>query len=170
MSHYYHLDSNGEDTNLQLYSLKQAMTYWEQLESDLEAYGDDAPNVRERSVFVLANLGLSISQLLGQNNPDPSGSVPYPKELLAAFVVKHKLDPELITKFGRFNYFYNGCRHFGLTTSGNGYSRIDQLTIPVARECYKFGLDLWQAVISVFREDPASDLDEFDLQSIEREC
>lgn len=31
MTHYYHLDSDGENTNLQLYSLKQAMRYWDEL-------------------------------------------------------------------------------------------------------------------------------------------
>ena len=170
VSRYYHLDTSGEDTNLQLYSLKQAMTYWEQLERDLEQHGEDAPNVRERCVFVLSNLGVSISQLLGQNNPNPSGCVPYPRDLVAAFVDKHELEPEIKTKFDRFNYFYNGCRHFGLTTTGKGYDRIDQLTIAVARECYEFGLELWRTVISVFREDPESDLDEFDPEYIEREC
>ena len=170
MAHYYHLDSNGEDTNLQLYSLKQAMKYWEELERDVMNYGDDVLDVRERCVFVLASLGLSISQLLGQNNPRPSNYVPHPNVLVRAFVEKHGLDPELKTKFERFNYFYNGCRHFGLTTSRRGYDRVDQLTLAVAKECYAFGLELWQAVISVFRQDPKSDLDELDLQTLEREC
>ena len=170
VSRYYHLDSSGEDTNLQLYSLKQAMSYWEQLESDLDQHGDAALNVRERCVFVLSNLGLSISQLLGQNNPAPSERVPYPRDLVAAFVDKHQLDPEIKNKFERFNYFYNGCRHFGLMTTGKGYDRVDQLTVPVARECYESGLELWRTVILVFREDPESDLDEFNLEYIEREC
>lgn len=169
-SHYYHLDSSGEDTNLQLYSLKQAMIYWGELERDLAQYGDSVANVRERCVFVLANLGLSISQLLGQNNPRPTDSVPYPRDLVAAFIDAHELDPEIKNKFERFNYFYNGCRHFGLTTTGKGYDRVDQLTISIARECYEFGLELWRTVISVFRQDPDSDLDEFDLGRLDQEC
>ena len=170
MAHYYHLDSNGEDTNLQLYSLKQAMRYWEDLERDIASYGDDASDVKERCVFVLASLGLSVSQLLGQNNPNPKDSVPYPLELVSSFVDEHGLDPKVKKDFERFNYFYNGCRHFGLTTGIKGYDRIDQLTLPVAMECYEFGLHLWEAVISVFRQDPNSDLEEFDLQAIEHEC
>ena len=170
MARYYHLDSNGEDTNLQLYSLKQAMKYWEELQDDLSKYGEDASDVRERCVFILSNLGLSVSQLLGQNNPSPSARVPYPVELVSAFVDEHGLDPALKADFERFNYFYNGCRHFGLTTNGSGYDRIDQLTLPVAEECYGLGLDIWQAVMSVFRQDPKSDLSEFDLMKLDYEC
>jgi hypothetical protein len=170
MAHYYHLDTSGEDTNLQLYCLKQAMKYWGELQDDLSNYGEDAPDVRERCVFILSNLGLSVSQLLGQNNPSPSAKVPYPLELVSAFVDEHGLDPNLKADFERFNYFYNGCRHFGRTTNGSGYSKIDQLTLPVAEECYSLGLDLWLAVISVFRQDPKSDLAEFDLMKLVYEC
>ena len=170
MAHYYHLDTSGEHTNLQLYSLKQAMKYWNELQRDVAAYGEDALQVRERCVFVLANLGLSISQLLGQNNPNPSARVPYPIELVDAFVEEHGLDPQIKTDFERFNYFYNGCRHFGLSTNGTGYSRVDQLTLPVAKECYTLGLDLWRAVISAFKQDPRNDLSAFDLLALNHGC
>jgi hypothetical protein len=145
------------------------MKYWEDLQDVLSKHGEDVLDVRERCVFILSNLGLSISQLLGQNNPNPSTRVPYPLELVGAFIDEHGLDQKLKTDFERFNYFYNGCRHFGLTTDGSGYNRIDQLTLPVAEECYGRGLDIWQAVISVFRQDPKSDLAEFDLMRLDYE-
>src|SRR5690606_23891972 len=59
VAHYYHLDSSGEHTNLQLYSLKQAMRYWEELQDDLKEFGDETENIRERCVFILSSLGLS---------------------------------------------------------------------------------------------------------------
>jgi len=170
VARYYHLDTSGEHTNLQLYSLKQAMKYWNDLRGDVAAYGEDALHVRERCVFVLSCLGLSLSQLLGQNNPTPSDRVPFPIELVTAFVKEHGLDPQLNADFVRFNYFYNGCRHFGLSTNGSGYYRVDQLTFPVAEQCYSFGLDLWRTVISVFKQDPQNDLSAFDLMALDPGC
>jgi hypothetical protein len=153
-----------------LYSLKQTIKYWECLKHDLKEYGNkDTLNVTERCVFILGNLGLSISQLLGQNNPKPTRDVPSPQKIFSAFVDEHGLDLELKSRFDRFNYFYNGCRHFGLTKSGKGYYKIDQLTLPVMQECYEFGLELWKIVISVFQKDPENDLDEFRLAHLELE-
>ena len=166
MARYYRRDTSGEDTNLQLYSLKQASRYWHELVHDIEIHRDGTPNVRERCVFVLASLGLSISQLLGQNNPHPSGKVPNPIEIFSAFVKEHNLEPALTSQFERFNYFYNGCRHFGLTTGRHGYDRVDQLTMPVARECYEFGCEIWKIVIGAFRKDPESDLADFNLEAV----
>lgn len=166
MTHYYFIDSNGEDTNLQIYSLRQAMRGWNELVRDLEEGGEQPKDVKERYVFVLNALGLSISQLLGQNNPAPSSSVPSPLELFRTFATHHNLSGELVTKFERFNYFYNGFRHFGLTTSGRGHRSVDELTFEVAQECYEFGLDIWRVVIDVFRGGSGDDLDDFELEYI----
>jgi len=81
MAHYYHLDSTGEYTNLQLYSLRQAQRYWREIQQDYQKYGEDTENLKERCVFVIAALGLSISQLLGQNNPTLQKDVPSPRRL-----------------------------------------------------------------------------------------
>lgn len=167
MAHYYHLDSGGEHTNLQLYSLKQAIRTWKELAAEVQKYGDEVENIRERCVFVLATLGLSISQLLGQNNPTPSGSVPSPLDLFRSFVQHHALSQDLVERFERFNYFYNGCRHFGKTTTGRGYRSVDELSFAVAQECYEFGLEVWSVVIEVFRGKRDSDLDEFDIEHID---
>ena len=66
MAYYYHLDSTGEYTNVQLYSLRQAKRYWRKIQKDYQKYGEHTENLKERCVFVLATLGLSISQLLGR--------------------------------------------------------------------------------------------------------
>lgn len=170
MPSYYYRQSYGAETNLQLYSLKQALLAWDKIEHDYSRHKDNAPDLRERCVFALSTLGLSISQLLGQNNPNPSDKVPYPAKLLKDFVHKHQLNPDLLVKFDRFSYFYNGCRHFGRTRDDSGYSRVDQLTYHVAKESFEFGLDLWNEIVGVFDGQPGADLGEFDARKVDREC
>lgn len=89
MRRYFHLDTagvDGEDTNLQIYSLRKAKRDWAELVRDYAKYGDETDNLRERCVFVLATLGLSISQLLGQNDPDVGADVRHPIQIFDAFV------------------------------------------------------------------------------------
>ena len=171
MRRYFHLDTaavNGEDTNLQLYSLRKARRNWAKLVRDYAEYGDDTDYLRERCVFVLATLGLSISQLLGQNDPSVGADVRYPIQIFNAFVDAHGLDADLKRQFERFNYFYNGCRHFGKTTTGKGYKRIEEVTFPVARECYEFGLTVWRTVIGVYRDEVGNELDDLDVDELTR--
>jgi len=165
-AHYYHLDSGGERTNLQLFALKEAKRTWDGLAKEVLEYGEDVENLKERCVLALANLGLSISQLLGQNNPAPEAWVPPPLEILRKFVRHHGLSSDLVVRFERFNYFYNGCRHFGKTTTGRGYKSVDELTFTVARECYEFGLEIWSIVIGVYGRQPDSDLEGFDIENV----
>lgn len=159
---YYYLTSEGADTNLQLYSLRQALRLWRDLQNDYANYGEATEDLKERCVFALATLGLSISQLLGQNEPLPAGDVRVPKAIFLEFVDVHRLDPTLKSRFERFNYYYNGCRHFGLTTSGKGYKRTDELTFELAKECFEFGLEVWRVVVDVWRRTKGADLEEFD--------
>jgi hypothetical protein len=166
MTHYYHLDSSGEHTNLQLYSLRQARKYWAELQADYVADREETERLKERCVFILATLGLSISQLLGQNNPSAGKDVPRPIRIFNCFVAAHHLDKKLKKRFKQFNYFYNGCRHFGLTTKGAGYDTIDQLTYDKARECFDFGMEVWRTVVGVYRRQEDSHLDEFDVDDL----
>lgn len=166
MAHYYHIDSEGEDTNLQLHAYRHAKDLWEKLQKEYNEFGDETEQLKERCVLVLATLGLSISQLLGQNNPTPGKDVPYPIEIFGDFVEAHRLDPKLRCRFERFNYFYNGCRHFGRTTGSKGYERIDELTVAVAQECYQFGLEVWRTVIAVYRAEEGSDLNELSEEDL----
>lgn len=128
--------------------------------------GENTKDLKERCVFILATLGLSISQLLGQNDPSFESDVRPPFRIFNAFVDAHGLDPNLKTRFERFNDLYNGCRHFGKTTTGTGYLRVDQLTYQVAKECFEFGMEVWQTVINVYRNEEDSDLDDFDLNDL----
>ena len=161
MTHYYYLTSEGEDTNLQLHSFRQAKHYWRELRRDYAELAEDTEDLKERCVFVLATLGLSISQLLGQNYANLQKTVPYPIDLFTEFVDTHGLDPALKDEFETFNYFYNGCRHFGRTTSGKGHHRVNELTFSVAKNCFEFGLKVWRTVVQVYQQDGESDLEEF---------
>lgn len=168
MHRYYFIDSSGEDTNLQLYSLKQAKLQWADLQRDLSD-GGDVDHFHERCVFVICTIGLSVSQLLGQNNPAPSKRVPAPKDIFSSFVDTHGLDPELKTKFGEFIDSYDQCRHFGLTSDGARHWQVSQVTLTRTQELYDFGLLVWDTVIGVFRRDPQNHLDELDLSAVQNQ-
>ena len=73
MSYYCRIDSAGEETNLQLYSLKQAEKCWNGLVDDIKDVGENnVPDLKEKLVFILNCFGLSLCQLLGQNWPTPT--------------------------------------------------------------------------------------------------
>ena len=64
---YAHCDSEGLDTNLQLYAIRQAAREWKNLCALRRRHDkNQVPEEKERLVFVLVCLGLSLSQLLGQ--------------------------------------------------------------------------------------------------------
>lgn len=168
MRHYYFINTSGENTNLQLYSLKQAKLYWAALQCDLSS-GYGVEYFHERCVFVICTIGLSVSQLLGQNNPAPSDSVPSPKKIFDALVDRHRLDPALKLKFKEFIDVYDHCRHFGLTNDGSRYSQVSQVTLDKTRTQYEIGILVWDTVIGVFRRDPQNQLDELDLSVVQDE-
>jgi hypothetical protein len=168
MAVYYYRDTSGPDTNLQIYALRRAKEEWWELDYEIAQVGESGVcDLKERCVFVLAILGLSISQLLGQNNPSPSESVPFPIDLFKAFVNAHNLDSSLIAQFESFNRAYNGVRHFGTTTSGKGHAEADSLTFQAAKRHYEFGLRVWKEVIAVFCKDASNELDDLDIDDIE---
>ena len=168
MHRYYFIDSSGEDTNLQLYSLRQAQLYWAELQRDL-LDGDEVEHFHERCVFVICTIGLSVSQLLGQNNPAPDGRVPRPKDIFDSLVDRHSLEPTLKLRFKEFIDTYDQCRHFGLTNNGSRHWQVSQVTLDRTRELYEFGLTVWDTVISVFRRDPQNQLDDLDLTVVQDE-
>lgn len=168
MHRYYFIDSSGEDTNLQLYSLKQAKLHWLALEGDL-AQGDEVEHFHERCVFIICTMGLSVSQLLGQNNPTPSDRVPSPAKIFGSFIEEYQLDPVLKDQFQDFIDTYDHCRHFGLTSDGGRHWQVSQVTFEKTRRLYEFGLRVWASVIDVYRRDPKNELDELDLAEVENE-
>ena len=168
MHRYYFIDSSGEDTNLQLYSLKQAKLHWAALQSELSG-GDEVDHFHERCVFIICTIGLSVSQLLGQNNLAPDERVPSPKHIFDSLVDQYGLDPSLKLKFKEFIDTYDQCRHFGLTNDGSRHWQVSQVTLDKTRELYEFGLSVWDLVIGVFRRDAQSELDDLDLAVVQDE-
>lgn len=170
MHRYYIIDSNGEDSNLQLYSLKQAKLYWTALEQDLlkGANNDYVENFHERCVFIICTMGLSVSQLLGQNNPNPGNRVPSPTGIFNSLVQMHNLANELKVQFKEYNDLYDYCRHFGLTNDGNRHWIVSQVTLEKTRKHYEFGLLVWSTLVDLFRQIPESELDDLDLTTIEK--
>lgn len=168
MRRYYFIDSDGEDTNLQLYSLKQAKLHWAALHLDVSD-GDQVEHFHERCVFVICTMGLSVSQLLGQNNPVPGGRVPSPSKIFESLVDAHGLDPSLKSEFRELMDTYDQCRHFGLTTDGSRHWQVSQVTLDKTQRLYQIGLTVWEAVIDVLRRDSNSELDELDLTRVERD-
>ena len=169
MTHrYYYIDSSGPDTNLQLYSLQQAKLYWSGLEKDL-AENDQVEHFHERCVFIICTMGLSVSQLLGQNDPAPSERVPSPSMIFNNLIDKHNLKGSLKQQFREFIDTYDHCRHFGLTSDGSRHWEVSQVTLEKTRKMYKFGLLVWETVIDIFRKEPGSELDDLDLEEIEHD-
>ena len=108
-----------------------------------------------------------MSQLLGQNNPEPSDRVPSPQSIFDALVDRHRLDPALKIKFKEFIDTYNHCRHFGLTDDGSRHWLVSQVTLDRTRETYEFGLLVWDTVIGTFRRDPKNELNDLDLSVVQ---
>jgi hypothetical protein len=168
MAPYYYIDSNGEHTNLQLYSLKQAKKYWESIEADV-ATGGPVQDLHERCVFVINVVGPSVSQLLGQNNPEPNDRVPSPAMIFNALVDKHGLAECVKDQFRDFIDAYDGCRHFGITSDQRRYAEVSQLTYQRADELFRFALKVWEMVIAIYRKDRSNELEDLDLANIGRE-
>ncbi len=118
MAYYCYRDSppGVGNTNLQLYSLQQAAYSWNEaveMESD-----PTAEHVTERLAFILNALGLSLSQLLGQNCPSPeTKKIDEPSKLLRAVLkrasVAETTRSRLESTFKCFLSYYDALRHFG---------------------------------------------------------
>jgi hypothetical protein len=163
---YYCATSYGDETNLQLYSLRVAKQQWDLLKLAYAEHGESTRDLKERCVLVLAVMGLSVSQLLGQNEPTPGTRVDFPIDIFNRFVDAHGLDQDLKARFARFNGFYNGCRHFGTTTTGSGYEGVDDLTFVETEQCYEFGLEVWRTVVEVWQKEKDSQLRDFEPEAL----
>src|SRR5262245_60144804 len=114
--YYCYLDSNGQrETNLQLFSLRRAIKEWEILQSKHDILSPD--EAMERNVFIVATLGLSLSQLLGQNFSTGGNDTPELHVLFSSFlntVVQDSMEKNRLShSFREMNLYYNSCRHFG---------------------------------------------------------
>jgi hypothetical protein len=167
MTVYYRLDSSGVETNLQLYSLKQAAQYWNALVNEIDSLGDEnVLDLKERIVFILSALGLSLTQLLGQNWPVPDRDThDSPGELLGLILKCSYLDKIEITRlnkgFADLLNAYGSIRHFGVNKDLANYASVDGLTFGSLKRQVKMTLDIWDAVISIQNGNDVNELAEW---------
>jgi len=168
MSYYCHLDSseNLENTNLQLYSLQQAANGWNELVDVVANRGiDSVDHFRERLAFILSSLGLSLSQLLGQNCPSPEkDKMDQPGDLLGNLLTRAYVDRitrgRLNRTFQDFLTYYGAVRHFGENKNEQNYRTVDQLKLGELDRFRLMTIEIWDVVIAMYREDQENDLGE----------
>ncbi|MBZ9974385.1 MULTISPECIES: hypothetical protein [unclassified Mesorhizobium] len=155
-------------TNLQLYALLQAKRYWNVLAADYLRDKQDTNDLVERCVFIVATLGLSVSQLLGQNDPAPTiGKIASPRSIWKRFVAKHGVTDVSTDEFEKFMEIYDACRHFGVSPDGLGHSRLEQLDFETTRRWYNVAHLIWLAVIKALRADPQNVIDVIEVDGFE---
>ena len=146
---FCHLDSNGLETNLQLHALTEANRHWLEVVREVDELPES--RIRERCVFVVSALGLSLSQLLGQNVPTGKPRVGPPRQLLASFLSGTRLDErdreDLTARFDDFLDAYDGIRHFGPPK----HEIISKLDIQRTRTFVSLTLEIWNVVLAHFR-------------------
>jgi hypothetical protein len=144
-----------EDTNLQLYSLRKAADNWNNLIDSIEKQGiADIDELKEKLVFILNCLGLSLGQLLGQNfSSSDKKRVDDLKILFKNFLditnVDENVRNHLIIVFNDFLMYYDSLRHFGLIK----HPTIDQLNIEKLDQCLSMTINIWDMVIKFAKED-----------------
>jgi hypothetical protein len=170
MGIYYRLYTSGDETNLQVYSLQQAAKYWNDLINDRSKFGEEEiPDLRERLVFIVNCLGLSLSQLLGQNWPCPNkDEIDDPGTLLGS-ILKHAIidRPEqkrLNKGFQEFLEYYNAVRHFGLNRDQQTYDKVDEITLIKVLAFRNLCVEIWDTILNIFKLNDENDLD--DIRSI----
>lgn len=169
MTYYCRIDSafNLENTNLQLYSLQKAADEWNDLVNLINKNEiNDVNFFKERLAFITSCLGLSLSQLIGQNNPFPDKEeLDQPGKLFSNLLNRSDLDR--ITKnrlnkaFRDFLTYYADIRHFGKVKDDKKYKSIDNLTIDKLNYFRCLTIEIWDIVIAIYRQNKDNDIDDF---------
>jgi len=115
MNYFCVLDTSGsiDRTNLQLYSLTKAADEWNKLIDLINKFEiQEIDNLTERLVFIINCLGLSLSQLMGQNCPSPDkDKMEMPGKLLSNLLNRSNIDRiiknRLNSTFSRFLEYYS---------------------------------------------------------------
>ena len=165
MRYYCHLDSSGKlgDTNLQLYSLRKAAYEWNKLVYKVNEAGVKKVNcLKERLAFITNCFGLSLSQLIGQNSPSSDKNRMEPMSKLFPNLIKgtdldDMTQEKLKSVFEDFLNYYDAIRHFGKVK----YKSIDELTLPKLDYFRSMTIEIWDLVISKYRQDEGNDIEEF---------
>jgi hypothetical protein len=141
---------------LQLFSLKEASSYWNELVADLAAEREisDVEESKERMAFVLNCLGLSLSQLLGQNSPSPEADkMEEPGDLLGKLLGRTSIDRttrrRLNRTFAEFLSYYGSIRHFGQNKGEQIYRKLEQLTMQELDRFRRMAIEIWDIVIAI---------------------
>lgn len=131
-------------SNLQLYSLRQAFRHWREFQTERDALRE--PQIRERLVFITATVGLSLSQLLGQNTEHDGERVATPKPLFDQLLGEaHPLGEE----FRGFIDIYDNCRHFGRPK----YETVAALTEDQCRRFLDLAVELWDVIVRKYIDE-----------------
>lgn len=165
MKYYCHIDSAYaiENTNLQLYSLKKAAEEWNDLVYIANKSGVGSIDFfTERLTFITNCLGLSIYQLIGQNYSSSNmDRIESPSKLFPMLLKDSGLEvPEqqkLNQLFLDFINYYDAIRHFGKVK----YKAIDDLTLSKLDSFRNMTIDIWDIVISKYRQNRDNDIGEF---------
>ena len=152
-------------TNLQLYSLQKAADDWNDLVGAIAERGvDSAGKTKERLAFILSCLGLSLSQLLGQNTPSSrKAKMDQPRTLLHHILARSHVDRttkrRLDRTFQDFLLYYDSVRHFGKTKDKKTYQTIEKLTPEKLDRFRRMTIEIWDTVIAIHKDDPRNELD-----------
>lgn len=161
---------SGSKTNLQLFSLGQACDLLTKLKkfvdetADALEEGEREAKVLEVCVFIVTCLGLSITQLLGQNWRGGEPKVPHTKCLLKLFlqetnVIDEGNKADLERAFSDFIDTYDDCRHFGAPK----HDRVATLDLRSTEQYMLLVKDIWNLVI----RDRSRDDRELEIESID---
>ena len=161
MTYYCHLGSPTDigDTNLQLYSLKKAAEGWNDLVEAVHKFGaDEVDHFKERIAFIINTLGLSLSQLIGQNCPSPErAKMDRPGDMFSSLVKRTNTDRatqrRLNSTFRDFLTYYAAIRHFGKNKNEENYHIIDRLTLAELNRFRQMTIEIWDLVIAMYRKD-----------------
>ncbi len=159
MRYYCRRDSVGSplSTNLQLHSLKKAQKDWNDLVRLRATLGlNGVRDLAERLAFIVSCLGLSLSQLLGQNSPSPDkDKMDQPGDLLNNILASSPVDRttrrRLNSTFQEFLSYYDSVRHFGSNKGDKHYQNIDRLTLQELDRFCRMTLEIWDTVIDIER-------------------
>jgi len=161
MTYYCHLGSPADigETNLQLYSLKKAAEGWNDLVEAIRNLGtDEVDHFTERLAFIISTLGLSLSQLIGQNCPLPEQEkMDQPGEMFSSLVKRTNTDRttrrRLNSTFREFLTYYAAIRHFGKNKNDENYRTVDRLTLTELNRFRWMTIEIWDLVIAMYRQD-----------------
>ena len=158
MTFYYSITSGGSDTNLQLESLAVARREWRRLNDERARLTPG--QIIQRCAAVCANLGLSVSQLLGQNVPQQSEHIDLPQSMLRKMLAGTgltRLEETVVSLLDQCE----DIRHFGKTAGGKKHTSVAALTFQRTKEYFDATMQLWNVVIARYKQQPMNDLHDF---------